>query len=591
MTNIQSLLKQIPKLPGVYIFKNKNKIIYIGKALNLFNRVRSYFQKQTDIKIKILSGKIDDIEYFVTNNEVEALLLENNLIKKHQPRYNVSLRDAKSYPMLKITNQNLPKIMKCREKVNAKDEYFGPYINIETIRNLQKVFKKVLKIRSCNKKFKPPYNYTPCLNYHIGECSAPCASLISEKEYLKVIDMARNILNGKINKILKILKNKMDDLSKDFEYESAAKVRDQIKIIESLTTFQYIDNQSKDNNDYIGVYSDFNEASITVLKERNGRVIEKETFIVSNIIDYTTVLSDFLNAYYLNISNFPNKIYVPNDINSSNVLIKAINEKFKINIDVKLPNNPKTKKLVILAKQNAEIFFEEKQYRLEMIHELRDLKKVLDLPKIPKIIEGFDVATLDGKFNTAAMVNFIDGKPNKVEYRQFNIEGQGHPDDYAMMEEVIARRYQKLKNEKLTFPDLILVDGGIGQVRSASKVLSILELNIPIIGLAKKEEHIYKKNSNKPVILPKGSPALKLVQRVRDEAHRFSNFKLKKRYTRKNLKSELAEIEGLGEKKVNILLKEFGSVRSLLETEKEEIAKIEGIGEALAKKIYHHLHL
>ena len=591
MKNLRTKLQQIPKLPGVYLFKDiNNNIIYIGKALNLFNRVNSYSTQTNDIKTRVMVKKIEDIEYFVTNNEVEALLLENNLIKKLQPKYNIQLRDAKTYPMLKITKKNLPKIVKCREKINDKHEYYGPFISTQTLKILQKIFTKVLKIRSCNKKFSPPYNYTPCLNYHIGKCSAPCASIISIQDYQKSIDMAREILKGKTKTIMRILKNKMEKLSKNFEYESAAKIRDQIKILENFNLLQYIDTQSKENCDYIGIFSDFKNASISLIQERNGKIIGKENFIITNIIDFSAILLDFLKAYYLNITLFPSTIFIPEDIEKIDLLKNALKIKFNTIVEIKKPNSTKHKKILILAKENAEIFFEEKQYKLEKIHNLRELKKILGLSKLPRIIEGFDIATLNGKYNTASMVSFIDGKPNKSGYRQFNIENKSHPDDYSMMEEVIGRRYQKLRNEKKKLPDLILVDGGKGQVNSAARILSILNLDITIIGLAKKNELIYLQNRVKPIKLPANSSSLKLLQSIRDEAHRFSNRRLNKKYKKKNLESRLLKIKGLGKKRLNTIFIKFGSINSLISSSVNEIAMTEGIGENLAKKIFEYLH-
>ncbi|OHD09838.1 MAG: excinuclease ABC subunit C [Spirochaetes bacterium GWD1_27_9] len=591
MNNLQEILSQIPKLSGVYTYKDvNNNIIYIGKAKNLFNRVHSYFNKNTDLKTRTLVKKIDKIEYFVTNNEIEALLLENNLIKQFQPKYNIRLKDSKSFPLIKITKENLPRIVMCREKTNKKDEYFGPYIDSYKIKTILTIFKKYLKIRGCRKKFKSPYNYKPCLNYYIKRCYAPCASFITEEEYLKTIDIAKNILKGNTKPIIEMLTQKMWEHSQNERYERAAETRDQIKSISELETKQFVEMVNGDNSDFIGIFSDFNMASISLIKQRQGKIIGKENFILTNIIDYSTVLPDFLNAYYLNITEFPKHIFIPEKIDDAKILKDAINQKFNITVHIDFPQSPKDKKILQLSKQNAEIYFEEKQYKLDKIHSLRELKKVLNLTTLPRKIECFDIATLSGKFNTASMVTFTDGKPNKAEYRQFNIEGQGHPDDYLMMEEVIARRYQKLKNEKLPFPDLIVVDGGKGQVSSALNSLSVLDIDIPLIGLAKKFEHIFLPHKKSPLILPKESLALKLLQAIRDEAHRFSNIRLSKRYKNKTLQTKLLEIEGIGEKKATLLIKKFKSLKNIEIATIEEIAKVETIGENLAKKIYNFFH-
>lgn len=591
MKNLQLKLSQIPKLPGVYIFKDKEKnIIYIGKALNLSNRVNSYFIKVSDIKTQVMTKKIEDIEYFVTNNEVEALLLENNLIKRYLPKYNVRLKDEKSFAMLKITDEEFPSIIKCREKNrNKNEEYYGPFISVDTIRHLQKIFTDVLNVRTCIKKFKSPLKYNPCLNYHIGKCAGLCASLISREEYLEKIELARDILKGKTKKILSILKTKMENHSSKLEFEMALKVRDQIKILEEYIADQYIDTQSEDNSDYIGIYNDFNNASILLIQQRNGRIVGKENFIINNILDYNSILIDFLNAYYLNVTNIPKNIFIPEDIDIT-LLKEAIKIKYNIPVEIHKPVNIKDKKLLILAKENAEILFEENKYKLEKIHHLRELKKILGLNKIPRNIEGFDIATLEGKYNIGALVNFVDGKKNLSGYRQFNIKKKNHQDDYSMIEEVISRRYQRVKNENLNMPDLILIDGGKAHVNVAYNILSILGLNIPIIGLAKKNEYIYFPDKNKPLILDKSSYALKLLQNIRDEAHRFCNTRLKKMYKKDNQRSKLLTIEGLGSKRLNAIIKKFGSIESLKNASVEEISTSEGIGENLAKKIFEYLH-
>ena len=361
MKKLTSKINQIPKLPGVYLFKNtEKKIIYIGKALNLYNRVNSYFSKSTDIKTAVLVKKINDIDFFITNNEVEALLLENNLIKQYQPKYNIKLRDSKSYPMLKITNEEFPRIIKCREKRNDTDEYFGPFINVQTVKSLEKIFTKVLNIRTCGKPFIKPYRHNPCLNYNVGNCSGPCADAVSKEEYLASINFAREILKGKVKNIINILKEKMDKHSKNMEYELAAKTRDQIKMLEELKETQIVDTDTKDNNDYIGIYTDFNNASIVLIKEREGKIVGKENYFLTNIIDYKTILFDFLNAYYLNAANFPEIIFIQEEIDSE-LLINALNFKYKTNIKIQKPVSLKHKKILILSKENAEVYYEEKK--------------------------------------------------------------------------------------------------------------------------------------------------------------------------------------------------------------------------------------
>ena len=591
MREIHKRAQQAPKLPGVYIFKNNhNNIIYIGKALNLFNRVNSYFSNTNDIKTNALVKKICDIEYFITNNETEALLLENNLIKKNQPKYNIDLKDAKTYPMLKITQEPIPRIIKCREINNNKDRYFGPFVNTQTIKYLQNIFTKILKIRTCSKKLNPPFNHTPCLNYNIDKCSAPCAGHITIEEYMKSIILSSNILKGKTSTMIMSLEKKMNDYSKDLKYELASEIRDHIKFLKDFSVLQYVDTQSEKNCDYVGYYSDFNNAAISVIQERKGKIIGKKEFLMTNILDHVSILSNFLNINYLNNTNLPSQIITSENIDKSDLLKKAIKKRFGLNVKIKRASTKKEKKLVILSKGNAEIYLEEKSYNLEKINDLRTLKKILNLKKLPRIIVGFDIATLDGKYNTAAMVTFLDGKSKKSEYRQFNIEDKNHPDDYSMMEEVIGRRFQRLKNEGKSMPDLILIDGGKGQVNAAHNILSILNLNITVIGLAKKNEHVFLQNKSTPIILPQKSHGLKLLQKVRDEAHRFSNTRLKISYKNKTLKTKLLKINGLGKKRLNSIFKKYKSIKSLSKASSKNISSIEGVGPDLAKKIFDYLH-
>lgn len=587
---VKDKIKLLPKTAGVYTFKNSDgDIIYVGKAVNLANRVRSYFLKSSDPKTKALRKKIADVDYFVVSNEVEALLLENILIKKHQPRYNIALRDSKSYPFIKITNENLPRVIKCREKLNEKDEYYGPFINVEVVHLMLKIFSTVLKIRPCKRKFTPPYSKKPCLNYHIGRCSAPCASFISERDYLKAVEMARDVLKGNSKEILDYLTEKMNNLSREQKYEQAAIVRDQIKLLENYNLHQYIETSSKDSSDYIGVFCDFKNFSVSILQQRNGKVIGRENFIMSKMLDYTNFLSDFLNFYYLNITNIPPNIYIPEEIEETKTLEKALKEKFNTIVEFRVAHSIKDKKLLHLAKQNAEIYFEEKQYKIEKLNLLREIKKVLALPKLPRIIEGIDIATLSGKYSIGSLVHFVNLKPVPSEYRIFNLEGYNYPDDYAMIEEVVMRRYQRIKNEKMRPPDLILIDGGKGQLNAAYKALKAVKIDIPVVSIAKKEELIFLLNKDEPVALPKNSQCLKAIQRVRDEAHRFCNSRIIKKQIKSEIKSELMNIKGIGKKRLNILLKRFGSIKEIEKANLNDIANLETFNLELAKRVHEFL--
>ncbi|HPY88597.1 MAG TPA: excinuclease ABC subunit UvrC [Spirochaetota bacterium] len=591
MDKFKSILDRLPQYPGVYLFKDAGgKIIYVGKAKNLFKRVRSYFLGVKDAKTGALQKKISDIEYFVTNGEAEALILENNLIKENMPRYNIRLKDSKSYPMIKIVKEKYPRILKCREKNNRNDEYYGPFVDNNKISILMDFFKKNLKLRLCSRKLSSGSRAVPCLNYHIKRCLAPCASKITEEEYNDNIRLARDILKGDISGAVSALRREMEENSAKFNYEKAAEIRDKIIILENIEEKQLVELSNPDNNDYVGYYTDFNAAAFSVIKQREGKIIGKENFIVSNVMDFTVVLEDFLKSYYLNIAELPEKIFIQTEIEEVKPLYEALLKKFNKSVSILVPSTLADKNLTRLSIKNAEILFQEKQYKIDKIHILREVQKALKLNKLPRTIECFDIATLNGKFNTASLVSLVDGKPNKSGYRQFNVEGEGYPDDYAMMIEVVGRRYQRLKNEGLPLPDLIVVDGGKGQVKSAKTALDILDIQIPLIGLAKKNEEIFFPNTGKSLILPRDSKALKIIQLARDEAHRFSNTRLSGRYRKSALATELLKIKGVGDKKSTALLKKFKSLKRIKAAEVEEIASIKEIGSSLAKKIYDYLH-
>lgn len=588
---LKSLLKQLPKAPGVYQYKNKdNQIIYIGKAKNLYNRVNSYFRGRKDTKTKALVKKIEHIEYFLTNNETEALILENNLIKQHSPRYNIALKDSKSYPYIKITNENLPRIYKSRELVNKSGIFFGPFVSSETVDTIILILNKTLKLRKCRKKFSPPYNKQPCLNYHIGLCSAPCSSLISESEYLIKIRTAIEYLKGNTSEIINVLTDEMQKLSRDMKFEKAALIRDQITQIKSIKNEQFMESNNSENYDYIGFCTEFDAVAVSIIIVRSGKVADKKSYIFSNIIDNSTIISDFIIRYYLNTEFIPEKVFMLEDFDEVKSLTSIIKNRFNVNIKFEKPAAVKDKRLTKLSIDNAAIFYEEKKLKLDKIHHLRDLKKILNLSKIPRRIECIDIATLDGKYNTAAISVFIDGEPDRTLYRQYNIAGEGHPDDYNMMREVVSRRYQKMIVKNEIFPDLIVIDGGKGQLSAVTEIFDILKIEASVIGIAKKEEEIFTVFSKKPIKLPRESFALKIIQAIRDESHRFSNTRLRKRYKNSTLTTELLKINGIGMKRSLLLIKTFKSLNKIKSLSIKELSNTEGIGADLAEKIYKYFH-
>ena len=592
MKRFTEILKQIPKNPGIYMYRNNEDIvIYVGKAKNLFNRVNSYFTGKKDPKTTALLKQIANIEYFVTENETEALILENNMIKKYMPRYNILLKDSKSYPFIKITNEPIPKIYKCRERISKNGTFFGPYVSSEQADNIILILNRVLKLRKCRHRLKEPFNKTPCLNYHMQLCSAPCASLISRKNYLRRIRTAKDFLNGNTEPLVKTLTAEMTRYSKALKFEKAAEIRDQIKQVQEIKPDQFMqENYSAENNDYVGIYQDGETAAVSVISVRNGIVNDKKTFLFTRLLPDTEFIADFFNLYYLNEIFLPSTIYFRDTFLDEELFYSAIEKKRGCNIKIEKPTIQKDRRLTKLAIDNAEIFYEEKKLKLEKIHHLRELKKILQLEKIPRKIECFDIATLNGKFNTAAMSVFVDGNPERSLYRQFNVEGEGHPDDYSMMKEIMARRYQRLKIEKQDFPDLLLLDGGKGQLNAAAEIIDLLGIDVSMAAIAEKEEHIFIRNQKEPIVLPRSSYALKIIQHIRDEAHRFSNTRLAVRYKNDSLKTQLENIPGIGKTRARFLLKTFGSVEKIKTLSQEELASLPQIGNHLAKNLYQFFH-
>lgn len=591
MKKFQELLKQIPKSSGVYIYRNReNAVIYVGKAKRLFDRVNSYFVGKKDPKTAALVKQIEHIEFFVTENETEALILENNLIKKYSPKYNIMLKDSKSYPFIKITHETIPRLYKCREKVSKNGTYFGPYVSSELADRIVITLNRTLQLRKCRKRLKPPFHASPCLNYHMNLCSAPCASIISKEEYQDRIKSAKAFLSGNIKSLILHLTRKMKSLSRELKFERAAEIRDEIVGIQKIKPDQYMQENSNENSDYVGVYLEYGAAAVSIISVRNGSVIDKKNFLFTNILENTDFREDFLRFYYLNETFFPSFIYLKEEVENRHIIEEAIGKKRGVKVRIRKPDSQKERRLTKLSIDNAAIYYEEKKLKLEKIHHLRELKKVLLLDKIPRWIECFDIATLNGKFNTAAMAVFIDGEPDRTRYRQFNIEGEGHPDDYNMMKEVIARRYQRLKIEKKEFPDLILLDGGRGQLNAAAEIIDLLGLSIPLASIAKKEEHLFIRGRKEPIVLSQNSFVLKIIQHIRDESHRFSNTRLAARYKNDSLQTQLLKIEGIGEKRAELLFQKYGAIENIKNAPLEELSKIVGIGVRPAEKIYQFYH-
>ena len=587
--------KSLPNEPGVYLFSDKNNnIIYIGKALNLRKRVNQYFTKAHyndpyyGEKISELVKNITSIEYIVTENEKEAYLLENIQIKKHQPRFNVIMRDSKSYPWVALFySEDYPRIRIIRgpEKYSKDNVYLGPYTDKKEIFRILRDLRKIFPYCSCKKKVTTKSQ--PCLYYQLKLCPGPCIEAVNKDDYLENIRQIELFLKGENEKLKDQINYKMKIASESQNYELAAFWRDKLQAIENSTTTQNILSDHSENKDIVSYFIDKDNKyiSMMILHIREGRIINKDSFVFDlrdKIITKEHLFPSILEQFYQNTSkNLPDSIIIPKKYKGLNTFEELLRD-FKANIHIRIPE-PQEYGLMRIVNKNAQVLVQQK-IKMEEIEQkeqneniivLEEAVKILNLKKIPRIIEGFDISNIEGTNATGSMVYFLDGKPYTKYYRHFNIKSKSTPDDVAMMKEVISRRYNYLLENNLELPDLILVDGGKGQLNAGLTVLKQLGIDgIPIIGLAKKNEEIYIPDEKDPLILSKNSPLLKLFQRVRDEAHRFA-VRLHKKQRKKALVSSLLDdIKGVGPATRTKLLNHFGSVNNIKKASLEELTRV-----------------
>ncbi len=593
MKDLELQRKSLPHEPGIYLFKDsKGIIIYIGKALDIRKRVNQYFLKTSyndpyyEEKIKELVQKILNIEYIVTENEKEALILENIQIKKHLPRYNVIMRDSKSYPWVAIFySEDFPRIRVLRnpEKYSQDNLFFGPFTDKKEIIRILRDLRKIFPYCSCKKPTKKRRN--PCLYYQLKLCPGPCFTEITKEEYRDNIKKIELFLKGETNELKKLIEKKMELAAEKQKYEFAAIWRDKLDAIDHATDKQNVLSDHEANKDIIGFYNKDNYMSMVIIQIRDGRIINKNSFnfdLREKLAHKTEIYSSILEQYYQDFKTKLPEVIIIAEINDQfDLLIKFLKDMIPF-IQLRPPIDDYEASLLRIANKNAkvmviqqtemeQIMMDEEDFRQNVLKEAKD---VLNLSKEPRIIEGFDISNIEGKDATGSMVYFLEGKPYNKNYRHFNIKTKSKPDDVAMIKEVLKRRYTLLLKRNMVLPDLILVDGGKGQLNAGISVLKELNLNIPIIGLAKKNEEIYIPNEKSPIILPLNSSLLKLFQRIRNEAHRFSirlhKVQRKKRLTR----SRLDDIEGVGPVTRNKLLNHFGSVDNIKKATLEDISQI-----------------
>ena len=573
----------LPNKPGVYIMRDDtDTIIYIGKAKNLIKRVKSYFREKLDRpKTQILMSHFDSLEYIITNSEKEALILEATLIKKHRPRYNVQLKDDKRYPYVKITDEEFPRLVITRN-VTKNGVYFGPFTDVGSVKQTVKFLKSLFKIRTCRNMDGP------CLNSQIDLCYAPCDGRISKEEYSEIIRKIDLFFQGKYSTIVKNLKVEMMEAADNEEFEKAAVIRDQIASIEEIMEKQFVDLVDDDlDQDVIALAPGENEVVVIIMPIRNGKIVGRDDFLMSasEYDSSSEVMFAFIQQYYGYNRHIPKQILLDEDIDDKELLEDWLSDLRGNKVKIKVPQKGVKLRLVKMAKKNAEII---KHQKKKMESALVELKKYLKLEKMPRVIEGYDISNISGKFAVGSKVSFKDGKPNKKMYKHFKMETPG-PNDFAMMEELLTRRLKMVDRDPE--PDLIVIDGGKGQLGMACGVLEKLNLqHIPIIGLAKEFEEVFTPNSKRPIIIPKNNNALYLLQQVRDESHRFAITYHRKLRSKNISSSSLDDIVGVGKKRKVALLKEFGTIDNIKKASVEELSKIEGMNLKTAENVYNYYH-
>ena len=573
----------LPNKPGVYIMRDDtDTIIYIGKAKNLVKRVKSYFREKLDRpKTQVLMSHFDSLEYIVTNSEKEALILEANLIKKHRPRYNVQLKDDKRYPYVKITEEKFPRLVITRN-VTKNGIYYGPFTDVGSVKQTVKFLKSLFKIRTCRNMDGP------CLNSQIELCYAPCSGNISQEEYGEIINKIDLFFQGKYSTIVKNLKKEMMDAAKNEQFEKAAVIRDQISSIEEIMEKQFVELMDDDlDQDVIAISQGKNEVVVIIMPIRNGKIVGRDDFLMSGsqYDSSSEIVFAFIQQYYGYNRHIPKQILLDEDIDDKELLQDWLSDLRGNKVHIKVPQKGVKLRLVNMARKNAEIIQHQKK---KMESALIELKKYLKLEKMPRVIEGYDISNISGKFAVGSKVSFKDAKPNKKKYKHFRMETPG-PNDFAMMEELLTRRLKMVDRDPE--PDLIVIDGGKGQLGMACGVLEKLNLtHIPIIGLAKEFEEIYIPNSKRPIIIPKNNKALHLLQQVRDESHRFAITYHRKLRSKNISSSPLDDIVGIGKKRKIALLKSFGNIDNIKKASVDELAKTKGMNQKSAENVYNYFH-
>ncbi|SHG93063.1 Excinuclease ABC subunit C [Anaerosphaera aminiphila DSM 21120] len=611
MKDLEDRLKQLPDFPGVYIMKDKNdNIIYVGKAKSLRKRVRQYFGSygNSSAKVKAMVSNIDDFEYIIVENEVESLILESNLIKDNNPKYNILLRDDKQYPYIKVTiNEKYPRVMKTRRISKDKAKYFGPYPNVTAVNSSIEVFHRMFPLKTCSLNLENGQKrHRPCLNFYMGKCLAPCVENVEVDVYLNMIDKITKFLSGRDDSLIKVLKEKMLNASENLEYEKAAAIRDDIENLELLNEKQIISNTDySDNKDVIGIARGVNEVLVQVFFIRAGKIIGREHYFMRDYFNDSAseIISAFIKQFYTDMTFIPKEVIIEANLEELGDLEDFLSAKRGAGVKIITPQKGEKKELVRLVKKNAIDMLNKysNKYKKKMesnLLALEEIKDTLNLDKIPTRIEAYDISNTYGVESVGSMIVFESGEAKKTDYRKFKIKDVIGPDDYASMREVLSRRFKRGIEERekninssfASFPDLIMIDGGKGQVNIALEVLENLKLDIEVCGLVKDDFHktrgiIY---NNIEYDLNQSSKGYKLIYKIQEEAHRFAINYHKSLRNKILFKSELDGIEQIGNKRKQDLMKHFKSINKIKNATVEELLEVSSMNKKSAEILYNH---
>jgi excinuclease ABC subunit C len=612
--HVRTQLQGLPAKPGVYLFRDRaGDVLYVGKAKSLRPRVRSYFQRTTDgrAQIRLLPERVADVEVIVTGSEVEALHLEQNLVKRHRPPFNVRLRDDKSFPYIAVTVEDeYPRVMFTRERHRPGVWYFGPYANAKKVRETLDVLNRVFPYRPCEGPKPGRHSGIPCLDYHIDRCLAPCVGYVSQEDYRGIIDGVIEFLSGDVRPIQRELERKMHEAADEERFEDAARYRNRLFAVQHLVERQAVERRSVGTVDVIGFAAEGDRAVVQIFPLRGGKMVDRHSFHLENVAgqDVTTILESFGLEYYGSAPSVPPQIVVPRDAGDLAALAEFLSERRGARVEVRVAERGEKRRLQQLADENALHVLhgdlaQGEQRRLRRVEALENLREALNLEALPLRIECYDISTAMGQDNVGSMVVFQDGLPRKADYRKFGIRGQAGMDDFAAMAEMISRRFARLAAGNgasadsaydasfATRPNLVVVDGGKGQLSAALAAMQAYDLpRVAVVALAKRVEEVFVPGQADPILLDRHDPGLQLLQRIRDEAHRFAVGFHRQRRESRGFASIFDELEGVGPARRRALLGHFGSVDRMLAATPEELEGVPGVPAKTARRIYAQLH-